>query len=420
MKKILTIATLIILGFGLVSCDLFGGGENTDVTTTEEIIVDTENFIEINSVSELQSIEMNKSYILTADIDLTGIEWNPIGDQANPYLGIFDGDGYVISNLSITDNGQIYNGLFGYLSGVVKDLYMTGIDINYQTAFMTYAGGLAGFADGDIINTNISGDITVENTEANSYVGLLVGFSQGKLGPTTTVDDFKPNLIQSNIVSGNIDVISEKLAFIGGLVGKTYNTSVTNNIADTIISVITSGLPAYIGGFIGHNYGGILIGFEDQVDATIIYVEENISFSNISVVKTNSDVSIGGFIGYNNKGYNRNNYSETTIDLSGETLETNITRVGGYTGENWQSEISATVTVSDYTITLNEEVNVITGTLVAGDYSELDYSENYVLQTPNTADIIMGEVITLAQTNDSNFYLNTMEWDEAFYNLILN
>ncbi len=419
MKKILTITAMIILGFTLVSCDLLGSGTTTTAITTEEIIVDTENFIQIDTVSELQSIEMNKSYRLTSNIDLTGIEWNPIGNQSNPYLGIFDGNDYTISNLTISDNNQIYNGLFGYLSGTVKDLFMTNIDIEFESNFITYVGGIAGFTNGDIITSNVSGSITVVNTESNSYVGLLAGFAQGKLNPTTTVVDFTPNVIQTNIVNGTINVTSSGVAFIGGLIGKTYNSTVINNITNTVISVVTSGLPGYIGGFIGHNYGGILIGFEDQVDNTLIYIEENVSFSDITVVNTNSDVSIGGFIGYNKKGYNRNNYSETIIDLSGTALETNIARVGGYAGENWESEIARTVSLSEYTITLNEEANLIIGNLVAGAYSDLDYTENYVLQTPNTADVEMGIVITLSQTNNSDFYLNTLEWSAAFINNIL-
>lgn len=66
---------------------------------------------------------------LTADIDLSGINWTPIGvysddtfskyfDQnSHMYSGIFDGNGYVISNLTIdastSDDVNLENGLFG-------------------------------------------------------------------------------------------------------------------------------------------------------------------------------------------------------------------------------------------------------------------------------------------------------------------
>jgi len=88
-----------VMAFALSGCDIFG---SYTTETTELITVDTENFIEISNATELQAIEMDKSYILTADIDISDLEWVPLGTYLEPYLGIFDGDGYTISGLTIT------------------------------------------------------------------------------------------------------------------------------------------------------------------------------------------------------------------------------------------------------------------------------------------------------------------------------
>lgn len=61
---------------------------------------------------------------ITDDIDLSGIEWEPIGyDNNHPFEGVFDGQNHVISNMTITKpacdkeypNNQRYYGLFGYV-----------------------------------------------------------------------------------------------------------------------------------------------------------------------------------------------------------------------------------------------------------------------------------------------------------------
>jgi hypothetical protein len=72
--------------------------------------------IEIDSAEKLASINQNLSgrYVLTADIDLNGTEWTPIGafvmgggeegempDPAAAFTGTFDGQGHTIKNLTI-------------------------------------------------------------------------------------------------------------------------------------------------------------------------------------------------------------------------------------------------------------------------------------------------------------------------------
>ncbi|MCD8313911.1 MAG: hypothetical protein LUC24_07100 [Bacteroidales bacterium] len=63
----------------------------------------------------------NDVICLTNDIDMTGVDWTPLGtdpfDQDNPgthFIGALDGGGHTIKNLTITGDGD-YVGLFGYL-----------------------------------------------------------------------------------------------------------------------------------------------------------------------------------------------------------------------------------------------------------------------------------------------------------------
>ena len=68
---------------------------------------------------------------LTENINLTDIDWTPIGtDYYNQYTGAFDGGNHTITGLTVTTNGQ-YAGLFGYLgkAGTVKNVVMEGLQI---------------------------------------------------------------------------------------------------------------------------------------------------------------------------------------------------------------------------------------------------------------------------------------------------
>jgi hypothetical protein len=76
--------------------------------------------------------------------DFNGGEWEQIGNNstnsaASRFTGIFDGQGYVIRNLTITRDQQ-YIGLFGYIQdAVIKNtgLEDTNIDISYSLNFRT-------------------------------------------------------------------------------------------------------------------------------------------------------------------------------------------------------------------------------------------------------------------------------------------
>ncbi|MEI7668008.1 MAG: hypothetical protein WCI62_03355 [Erysipelotrichaceae bacterium] len=75
----------------------------------------------------------DSAYHLMNDIDLAGVNWIPIGTSLDPFAGLFDGNGYTISNLSIislvnaytvVDGAQLFEtGFFGTLSGAnISDL----------------------------------------------------------------------------------------------------------------------------------------------------------------------------------------------------------------------------------------------------------------------------------------------------------
>lgn len=108
----------------------------------------------------------DKQFILTADIDLAGIELSPVAPHANPdmeffegtvFSGCFDGQGYTVSNVVIDRPDMNFIALFGCVGngGRIQNLRVD----NVQMTGRRYVAGLVagnGHAPYDPISGTIS------------------------------------------------------------------------------------------------------------------------------------------------------------------------------------------------------------------------------------------------------------------------
>lgn len=125
---------------------------------------------------------------LTADIDMTGVEWTPISDDSNHFKGVFDGQGHKISNL-VFDNGDYANpvGLFGTANGATfrnfyldetcsfngNAKYMGGVVGHSTSGPVTFEH--VGFA-GSVVNTCVINDCGTAGILGNANGGSLANF----------------------------------------------------------------------------------------------------------------------------------------------------------------------------------------------------------------------------------------------------
>ena len=176
---------------------------------------------------------------LTADIDLTGKDWTPIGtDYDNSYKGTFDGGGHTITGLTFTTNDE-FAGLFGWLNraGSVKNVVMEGVQITSNQIYGGSIGGVVGYGWGTIENCSVSGSVS-----GTVYVGGVVGVQIG--GSITGCSS-------SATVKGTVDV--------GGVAGQT-NSSATVTACYATGNVTSTGSSTgymHIGGFLGNNYATV-------------------------------------------------------------------------------------------------------------------------------------------------------------------
>ena len=129
----------------------------------------------------LEGVEQNTAAcaVLTADIDLSGQTWTPIGTSTSNYFkGTFDGGGHTISNLTINTDAS-YVGLFGATSGAtLKNVTLDEPQVQNSAGGTSNTGALVGYMVGNgtveycaVTNGSVS--------SAGQYVGGLIGYILG-------------------------------------------------------------------------------------------------------------------------------------------------------------------------------------------------------------------------------------------------
>ena len=247
---------------------------------------------------------------LTADIDLTGKDWTPIGtDYDNSYKGTFDGGGHTITGLTFTTNDE-YAGLFGWLNraGTVKNVVMEGVQITSNQIYGGSIGGVVGSGWGTIENCSVSGSVS-----GTVYVGGVVGVQIG--GSITGCSS-------SATVKGTVDV--------GGVAGQT-NSSATLTACYATGNVTLEIAPKK------NIAGGSLVGMNAGSSLLACYATGNVT----STGSSTGYVHIGGFLGDNyitvTACYWKNNHEQ---GIGHNRRSTGATKVDG-TDVTWQKAVDA-------------------------------------------------------------------------------
>ena len=249
---------------------------------------------------------------LTADIDLTGKDWTPIGtDYDNSYKGTFDGGGHTITGLTFTTNDE-YAGLFGWLNraGSVKNVVMEGVQITSNQIYGGSIGGVVGYGWGTIENCSVSGSVS-----GTVYVGGVVG---AQIGGSIT------GCSSSATVKGTVDV--------GGVAGQT-NSSATLTACYATGNVTIEINPAK------NIAGGSLVGMNAGSSLLACYATGNVT----STGSSTGYMHIGGFLGNNyttvTACYWKNNH-EQGIGYKKAGTVPEVTKVDGSV-VTWQKAVDA-------------------------------------------------------------------------------
>lgn len=323
MKKLLAVILSAAMAFGMMSFSVFAD-ETAFVPSYTWYTADTTEY-SISTAAELAGLAnivngtandivkddfINKTILLSDDIDLLNNEWTPIGKSGSPFSGTFNGQNYTIKNLKISGNSND-SGLFGFTTqGAVKNFVLE--------------------------NASVKGDMDVGAIAGTPYTSKYTNIE----------------------VKGLIQI--DGYAYVGGAFGKNGYADITN------VDVIgDSGSYVKADSGIYRTYVGGLIGFMGEGNITI-------SECNVKIDVTGSTCDVGGVTGilhYGNKMVNCT--YEGSLAMTNAIYPENIGEIGGLAGTyltnaNSVTTISnSTATVANATVSVNETATDVTKTITA-------------------------------------------------------
>lgn len=213
-------------------------------------------------------------FSLEADIDMNGINWQPIGQRDGNYggdTGTFEGNNHTLRNFSINGDGLYMashwftkqnqqEGIFGLWYGTIRNLNVENVTIyglngdKVQDADkhkkQAWFAGIIGYAGGGSIFENINAtNIFIKGKSYSQNLGGLVGYSN-------------PNCTFKNC-SVKFVTFQTKGDQIGGLVGSLNSNTTVENCSTDHVSLRPQGL------FFGNAFSGLIGEIEDATEVKI-------------------------------------------------------------------------------------------------------------------------------------------------------
>ncbi|MCL2350831.1 MAG: RHS repeat protein, partial [Defluviitaleaceae bacterium] len=216
------------------------------------ISVITVDAVEIRTADELSNIRHNLagSFRLVNDIDMTGVDWIPLGTRAMPFTGMIDGNGFTIKNLNIYRPGQEDVGLFGRNSGTIINIAV----YDARVVGANNTGIIAGHNTGNIIDSRaygasvVNGRDNVGGIAGHNLGGILRTFTTSSVFGNNNVGGFAGLVAGGNIEQGYATGEVSGENNVGGFVGHLTDSSSAIRNAFASGQVFSSGNGA---GFVG-------------------------------------------------------------------------------------------------------------------------------------------------------------------------
>ncbi len=308
MKKLTCLMLVLVMMMGAMA--LAEGDAHIEIATAEELAAINDN--------------LSGNYVLTADIDLKGAEWTPIGAYApsgeseeeqeipaveTAFTGTFDGQGHTISNLTINQPEGWAMGLFGCANNAQIanfTLENASVDASLMSA------DVVGYAYCSTVSgvTLVNGKVTAhagEMSEEGMYGGI-VGAGMGSMIENCSAQAeiaLPDGTANAGIVGGGLEMTSvvgctatgtvtagSNCYGLGGVSGCGFAAEqFTDCVAENV--TITAGDNCYwIGGITG--YAG---GFADESLGMPVTVFKNCAVKNVSVATGENADGVGDIVG---------------------------------------------------------------------------------------------------------------------------
>ena len=246
LKVIISAFLAVLLSFSVVSLKI------SDVNAVYADETGTENVseIKINSADEFIALgaevnggdnKLNVTYVLANDIVIENETYFPIGTNANPFQGKFNGNGYSITIEAVFNDDVC--GIFGYIgsNAIISGLTVKGSivfdhEVNNGNTDLVYTGSMVAVNRGTVKECINYATITSQPITQKPRTGGIVGSNEGTI----------ESCINFGKINGNKNV--------GGIAG--YSDK---DVSTVSYCVNMGDIDAYetVGGIIGQNRGTV-------------------------------------------------------------------------------------------------------------------------------------------------------------------
>lgn len=342
-EKILLLGGVILSGLiasnpsDIYASNGYAGGSGTQ---SDPYLISTPEHL--NQVRLDVADSSGKYYKVVNDIDLSGFDsdndasngnWTPIGTEAVPFKGNFDGNGHIVKSMVINLPSTRRIGLFGSASGsstLIRNLGVidadviggvhTGIFIGENTkssrvekvytsgtvSGSEQAGGVIGINQGGASISKSFSTATVSGrssslSDAGGFAG--VNYDGGTIrecfaaGDVTGVGDNVGGFIGRNTVSAYIydsyaTGNASSTRYVGGFVGKNFNGAGVYRSFAVGVPSSTSSAP---GGLAGYNSGSSSQSYWDKETSGVTYTATGTGLTTQQMIGSNAATNMSGF-----------------------------------------------------------------------------------------------------------------------------
>lgn len=395
-------------------------GRDSLTVSTETFTTLAQTSLDIETPEDFFAMSNNRSgnYVLKNDIDFSGVEF--VTPFTSSFIGSFEGNGFTLSNINITES-RLYNGVFGYISsGTVKNVNLDHVmvgseDDPIETSSSTKTGFLTGYQASSlsvIENVMISNASMFLTTSSSTYVyvGGIAGESRGRIENVT---------IENSTIS--LHTTSNAIVRLGGGVGYGYESSQASQLnvevdleyrLEAEISTRSDRtFSIYIGGLMGDvdpqstNLGMLKeMMYEGNISLT------NVDYNTNENDETNYSLFVGGAFGVVNRSFDMM-YIDATIDININAIDVEndvnqTLRVGGFAGLVNTYNLSSQIVLKGQSITLDFDSEQIQARVAAFiGLSRLAVIEGYALNTVSITGVTVDTSLNLTTlTSLDNFF----------------
>lgn len=307
------------------------------------------NTVTITTAKEFNRLVHNAPYAelrLENDIDMAGIKWNP-----SVFMGVLDGNGKTVNNLTISSKKNI--SLFLSNTGDIQNLTIYYSAKTFKNA--SNFGGIVVSNTGTIKNCKVycNGNVTVNTSKNFTFGGIASKMKGGTISGCTVR------------MGGAVSSSGDKLNF-GGVCGIVKGSSASKVFLNDVTLYFTCTMQN-----MDTLTAGGLIGTLEDLDSKKTDISRNIVHLNkLGITSGSGECYVGGLVG-DGKTKSENSFSTGSITVSGSA----VGGVGGLYGRYANNDSSQSINHSYSSVTVNvAQTKLKGGSLVGSLGGKIEYS----------------------------------------------